>query len=945
MVPVADTARAQAAARRFVAFFQELDGMFVERSDVLTQMALSLLSREHLLLTGPPGTAKSLLITSVLGRILDEATGEPSWFARQFTENTVQTDLIGPINFKTLTETGRTEHFTDEGMLGAVHAFLDEVFDGRDMLLRSALNVLHERELKQGTKITRGRFECAMMASNRYLSEVLESSRETLLAFVDRIAFVSFVPRSFAEPGHLARLLRAQMGGAGRPSLCEPLSIQDLDALQVLVDEVHVSDEICVGVAELLNKLDAELNAAVRADPGFVPTRYLSTRTAVRTGRVLRAACVYDKLFRRPARALEVMPEDVQALRLYLLLSGPSSEDTDKLLAHESDPRERRQLEIVRTEREVFDRCLAKLSPISVPARSEVEADLRRAVETARDAMSSPQTPPKQQNGKQGKARPETKTETQKQKLPAWERDAKAALSSEDPGRLSAVIPALVAAAQASSSGSESARELLDACVCALRAHALREGFLSSFLDEGPPRLSPLTTAKEWRTLSQTLDSAPPPLRLLGRWLRGQGLLLLSEHASYSLGTRAAELDELAGAAPSGLSPMERAHRLLSDMESLARVRNEIMADGLELGAQAEADVFWRRSLTHLFDELALLCDGALREAAALRLARADEDDLSGALERMAPEFDRISSLDQRCSALASGRLLSLRERVLGPRVGLLVEASFRRTQASDRLGLSHEIRALLGVLSRAGLSHVIAPSAWIRWMAEALLRAEKAKAGPRREAQGDGLPDHEGYRRLRSAGPRVPCAFALAETALLVSPELCAHPASDEGEGFGGVAALLRELSNGLRDEILRFDFERLEQSLLYLENWWKLLSDGHPSVLEDESKLSEDEQRIRSILRSKFFGVVLEESAPARLALEARLLSELFPDQAERASALRERVRLLAEASHRRMFELFERRAQAAWEGIFVNVNVNANANVNATKASDAASHGGDE
>ena len=86
----------------------------------------------------------------MLGRITDATTGEPSLFARQFTENTVLTDLVGPIDFETLMETGRSQHFTDEGVIGSVHAFLDEVFDGRDMLLGSTLNLLGERELKQG---------------------------------------------------------------------------------------------------------------------------------------------------------------------------------------------------------------------------------------------------------------------------------------------------------------------------------------------------------------------------------------------------------------------------------------------------------------------------------------------------------------------------------------------------------------------------------------------------------------------------------------------------------------------------------------------------------------------------------------------------------------------------------------------------------------------------
>src|SRR6185436_13837460 len=81
------------AGDRFVAFFRELQGVFIEREDVLKQIALALLSRQHVLMTGPPGTAKSQLATRVLGRIVSQDTGQPSLFARQFTESTVQTDL------------------------------------------------------------------------------------------------------------------------------------------------------------------------------------------------------------------------------------------------------------------------------------------------------------------------------------------------------------------------------------------------------------------------------------------------------------------------------------------------------------------------------------------------------------------------------------------------------------------------------------------------------------------------------------------------------------------------------------------------------------------------------------------------------------------------------------------------------------------------------------
>src|SRR4051794_29136218 len=106
-----DPERFEAAAARFTAFFAELGKTFVEREELLTQIALGLLSREHCLMTGPPGTAKSGVASAVLRRIVDESSRAPSVFARQFTESTVQTDLVGPINFKTLMETGRTEHF------------------------------------------------------------------------------------------------------------------------------------------------------------------------------------------------------------------------------------------------------------------------------------------------------------------------------------------------------------------------------------------------------------------------------------------------------------------------------------------------------------------------------------------------------------------------------------------------------------------------------------------------------------------------------------------------------------------------------------------------------------------------------------------------------------------------------------------------------------------
>ncbi len=352
--------RRRAALERFARFFAELRETFLEREDVLTQLALALIAREHVLITGPPGTGKSRLAASVVGRVVRAETGEPSLFAKQFTESTVQTELIGPVDFRTLTETGRTEHFTDEGMLGAVHAFLDEVLDGRDMLLRSTLNILEERELKQGARITAGEIECAVMTSNRYLTEVLEESRQTLLAFVDRVAFVAFVPRGFADPTHLERIVGTTLGRGIR--LSSRLTVEDVDVLQEMVDEVRVPKRVVSQLVRLARAFEERAGQRERSDPTFTATRYFSTRAVARLARLLRASVLLDKATARPDRSLTASVSDLGPLRLAMMLAGPRVDEIDALLAHESDPRERRQLQIMQAELELFRECLRELS-------------------------------------------------------------------------------------------------------------------------------------------------------------------------------------------------------------------------------------------------------------------------------------------------------------------------------------------------------------------------------------------------------------------------------------------------------------------------------------------------------------------------------------------------------------------------------------------------------
>ncbi len=853
-----DPHRVDAAAGRFRAFFAELNDTFFERRDVLHQIALALLSKEHALVTGPPGTAKSALASAVFGRIVCERTGEPSIYQRQLTESTVQTDLIGPIDFKNLMETGRTSHFTDEGMLGAVHAFLDEVFDGRDMLLRSALNVLQERELKLGNRVTRGRVEVALMTTNRYIADVLEQARETLLAFVDRIAFVGFVPRGFADPNHLAAVLGRHVARADRGRLDALLTIQDVDVLQELVESVVVSPPMCEALAQLLSRLDAELNAAVRADAQFVPTRYLSTRTAVRSGRVLRAICVYRRIFDDPTRELQVLPDDLKWLRLHLLLSGPRPEEISQLLEREVDPHERRQLEIVRTERELFERCLARLPRIEVPPLPATPEAAPSAVPSA-----TPSAAP---------AEPEAKA------APSPFAAHAEALASNDVSSIMTSVRALAAAAAGGADPAEAQRWLAHAVE---RLHAQ---VMQAALEAGVAASPPLDTIAQLVALIDTVDDDTVSQQELADWLRARARALIHDVGHFALGARSDDL-----------TPGDR-----QAAEARVQRRLEVLRRSGELYRRAAGpaapperdDPAWRALIDAAEDDIAALWDAAFCEAAQPLLSRDHGAPLSEVLAAIEGELAWLDDIAGRVGALRGGPT-TLKAKAIGARLTDLVGQLMRRIDEADRDRLHEEIASVQSMLNGAKLADTIAPGKWMLWATEALVRSGRHTAAAESEPE---RCDYDGYRALRAGEHRTPIAYTLGEVALRVAP---GRP------DLAAVAALVSELPRELQAEAAAIDLMRIERATRYLETWWSELCAGEATPAA----------RLERVVKSRFFDVVWDESALARFALEAQLVGEILPGDGERAQLLRGRLVALEAATRRGAHALLRSRTDEAW------------------------------
>jgi MoxR-like ATPase len=869
--PVFATAELRAATERFRAFFDELGRAFVEREDVLAQIALALLGREHVLMTGPPGTAKSGIAAAVLGRIVDERTGEPSVFARQFTESTVQTDLVGPIDFKTLMQTGRTEHFTDEGMLGAVHAFLDEVLDGRDMLLRTTLNVLNERELKQGTKTTRGRIEAALMTTNRYLAEVLEGARETLLAFVDRVAFVSFVPKGFAHGASLERVLRAQLGGLGglagvrAPALKAVLTIQDVDVLQAAVERVLVPDEITAALCALVEQMDAELAAAVKNDPSFLPTRYLSTRTAVRLGRILKAICVYDGVMKGADRDLVVEGGDLALLRLSLLLSGPDREGAARLLEKEADPRERRQLGILRTERDIFERVLARVpKPARRASRAPSPGPGIRVIEGGPAAAQG---------------------------------------DPSDPKPLLETAMKLAQAADAGGSGAGKAADLLQATLSQLAERAVRVGSTAGAGEHGA-----FEVAVELASLADGLEKASGETRPIARWLRGRAIGVLVDGAALASVTVGKALDAELPVEASLDDVSARSLQVVAGLETILEMCAKLRAAGAEEATAGAFDKAVGVAVSRLEDELVEIWDTGFRDTVTAALGRVGGEELGALVKALAPALARVDAFGARLEKLG-GAPGSLKTRVVGPRIEPLVRAAFERIEGRDRLELVLQVGELVAHLDRGGLKGVVTPARLLRHAARALERSEKER--PQRRVE---LPrDYEGYRALREGEQRVSLAYTIVELALRVAPELPRASAAP-AEIVGALGGVVSSLPAELRASLVDLDLGRVERAVKLVEAWWRAVAEGAL-----EAAASGDVRRIGlsygKLVDSKFFHVTRDEGALLRFALESRVIGEVFPEAAERAQNLRSRIDALEAESSAVLAGLRRGRADTAW------------------------------
>jgi len=238
-----DSAKTESATARMTRVRHQLKTSFVERAALVDGALTALIARDHILILGPPGTAKSDFAEAVCRCI------GCSYFDIQLTKDTAPEEVFGMFSAKKMLEVDRYERNVTGCAPDAQVWFLDEIFKSSSALLNGFLLAMQQRKMRNGIQMMDLPLETVMAASNEYPED------SSLDALYDRFG-MKFWLDYIGDDGAMLKLM-----SEGPEMITSSLEKDDLKHLRTAARAIPWGDE------------EARILLAVKkacADAGFI---------------------------------------------------------------------------------------------------------------------------------------------------------------------------------------------------------------------------------------------------------------------------------------------------------------------------------------------------------------------------------------------------------------------------------------------------------------------------------------------------------------------------------------------------------------------------------------------------------------------------------------------------------------------------------------------------
>ena len=130
-------------ARRLQDGARRLEAQFLGKEEMIRLLFIAAVAGEHMVMVGPPGTAKSALVRAFADTI------DARYYDYLLTRFTEPNEIFGPVDIQAFRQGAYRRRI--EGMLPEAEiAFLDEIFKANSAILNSLLGVLNSRRFSHG---------------------------------------------------------------------------------------------------------------------------------------------------------------------------------------------------------------------------------------------------------------------------------------------------------------------------------------------------------------------------------------------------------------------------------------------------------------------------------------------------------------------------------------------------------------------------------------------------------------------------------------------------------------------------------------------------------------------------------------------------------------------------------------------------------------------------